>query len=189
MVYAVFYTFLYVNNWYKWQESDCITVSRIWHRLYFQLLSSHVRFRRGFLNLEVTPRPARRDTTDRGCFYRNHSQTSLIFHLSLPFFFLLSPGALSSSPVRHHDTRGGTVMIHLHLCLIINSMVIKYSHTRVASSHQTSSPLQLSRRRWLKMEQTQNVPLKTSIIQFNTHLVQHSRQNNCKSSIFLQNHR
>lgn len=130
MVYAVFYTFLYVNNWYKWQESDCITVSRMWHRLYFQLLSSHVRFRRGFLNLEVTPRPARRDTTDRGCFYRNHSQTSLIFHLSLPFFFLLSPGALSSSPVRHHDTRGGTVMINLHLCLIINSMVIKYSRTK-----------------------------------------------------------
>lgn len=131
MVYAVFYTFSYVNNLYKWQESDCITVSRMWHRLYFQLLSSHVRFRRGFLNLEVTPRPARRDTTDRGCFCRNHSQTSLIFHLSLPFFFVSRSPVLLPCQTPWHQRRYGNDggMINLHLCLIINSMVIKYSHS------------------------------------------------------------
>ena len=108
----------------------------------------HVRFRRGFLNLEVTSRPAQRDTTDRGCFYRNHSQTSLIFHLSFPFFFFVSrsPVLLPCQTPWHQRRYGnGGGMMNLHLCLIINSMVIKYSHScRVESPNLKSSAAELT---------------------------------------------
>lgn len=61
-------------------------------------------------------------------------------------FLSLSPGALSSSPVRHNDTRGGMVMTEgWWLCMVFKKCLLNYlacwANTPMpVLNHQTSSP-------------------------------------------------
>lgn len=63
--------------------------------------SLHLRFRAGLADLEVTSSHGSEGERWQKWFLLNHSHTCLVSRLS--------PGAQSSAPVRHNDTRGGKV--------------------------------------------------------------------------------
>lgn len=80
----------------------------------------------------------------RGCYSWNPSQTCLIIIIISSSF--LSPGALSSSPVRHHDTRGGAVMMEAWwICMVLQKCLLNYlPHGEQTLAHTSVLSLQFS---------------------------------------------
>lgn len=108
----------------------------IWNRLCCPFAPS-CNIQMGFLDLEVTSIPAKRDTSDRGRFYKiTHKHIS---HLSLPFFFLQEPcppplsDTMTPEEVRWRWRDDAFAWFYRDVSLIIYSMVIKYWHTCIES--------------------------------------------------------
>ncbi len=135
----------YIDGRNTWIQKLCWVI-RLYHwilssnakQILLSLCSPHVRFRWGFPDLEVTSSPVQRDGSDRGCFYEiTHKHVSSLICL---FLFCLQepcPPPLSDTMTPEEvwlwRKEDGFAWFYRNVCLIIYSMVIKYSHTCVES--------------------------------------------------------